>query len=193
MPLRLPRAAAITVAMLSLSAGAHLLAGGTLPAPLIMAGLTVLTLLPVMLISRARIAGPVMAVMLGLSQLVLHEAFVRFSAASAFSPAPVGHVHDLAALAQVPAVLAGGASAADPGTLMLVLHAVATALTALMLAKGEAALWALSAWLRPLVRLLVAALVPASPTLEPFFIAFLPRRWRSLRLPALRGPPAAAL
>ena len=36
---------------------------------------------------------------------------------------------------------------------MLVAHIVATAACALLLTKGEDALWALAAWLRPLVRL----------------------------------------
>ena len=49
-PFRLPRAAALTAAMFTLAAGAHVFAGGTLPEPGIAAGLWALTLAPVWVI-----------------------------------------------------------------------------------------------------------------------------------------------
>jgi hypothetical protein len=75
---------------------------------------------------------------------------------------------------------------------MLGLHIVATLVTVLLLAKGEAALWALAAWLRPLRG------IAAVPFLFPAAVAVpVPRRamarlWRVDRRQPLRGPPAAA-
>jgi hypothetical protein len=78
---------------------------------------------------------------------------------------------------------------------MLVAHILATAGCALLLAKGEDALWALAAWLRPLVRLpeaiapdaVAAPAVPGAPPVFPF------RPWRNLRQDSRRGPPSAVV
>ena len=84
----------------------------------------------------------------------------------------------------------GERGAAVPGALMVALHAAATLATALVLGKGEAAVWALAAWLRPLVRILAAVAIPEWPHLSAPAAVVIPFRWRNLRLPALRGPPA---
>ena len=78
---------------------------------------------------------------------------------------------------------------------MLLAHLVATAACALLLTKGEDALWALAAWLRPLVRLPeaiapdagAAPAVPGQPPVSPF------RPWRNLRQDSRRGPPSAVV
>ena len=78
---------------------------------------------------------------------------------------------------------------------MLAAHALATLGCALLLAKGEAALWALAGWLRPLAGL------PVTVTLddvEPVFAVFptpaAPHRpWRNLRQDSRRGPPSAVV
>ncbi len=75
---------------------------------------------------------------------------------------------------------------------MVVLHIVAAALTTLMLTKGEAALWALAAWLRPQFRLLEAVFLRPLRTIPVRDPGFVPLRTGSLRLPTLRGPPEAA-
>ena len=76
---------------------------------------------------------------------------------------------------------------------MLAAPVLATALTALMLARGEAALWSLAAWLRPLVRQsTVTALPPVGITLAakqdplPLLTQYL------VTLVPLRGPPVPA-
>ena len=118
--------------------------------------------------TRLKLNFPAMAGLLGAGQLVLHNAFTVFSgpapgAASepAASPAP----HHLGP-ASLPVGGAGefAVSGLDSqlsslSLLMLAGHALATLLCALLLARGEAALWALAAWLRPLLRLPV----PAAP------------------------------
>lgn len=187
-PFRFPRASAFTAAMFALAAGAHVLAGGSLPEPAIFAGLVALMLAPVMILAKVRITAPVMAGLLGAGQLVLHEAFNALSVSAGFTPAAGGHLHGAGPVALSAAGLMPEHAAA-PGTLMLILHAAATLATALVLARGEAAAWALAAWLRPLVRILTAVVIPDWPNLPAPHLIVVPSRWRNLRLPALRGPP----
>jgi hypothetical protein len=143
-----------------------------------------------MILAQTKITAPVMMVLLGAGQLALHQAFDAFTVSAAFIPTASGHLHGQA----VAGTLASGplmtAHTAAPGALMLALHALATLATALILARGEAAVWALAAWLRPLVRLLAALVLPAMPEVPAPPVVFVPSRWRSLRLPARRGPPS---
>ncbi|WP_138444868.1 hypothetical protein [Sinomonas susongensis] len=189
---RLSRAVVIAAATVFLAAGAHVAGGGILPDPLIVAGILALVALAVMTLTGRKIRPWLMLAVLGTGQFGLHEVFGALSdsasAPSALSPS-AEHVHVLAALSApgIPGHLHGGSNS----TSMLVAHAIATVLTALLLARGEAALWALLAWLRPLVRLLVAASPLPRPTAPAFTEEALPRAWRSLRLPARRGPPSA--
>ena len=187
-PFRFPRAVTFTAAMFALAAGAHVMAGGSLPEPAIVAGLVALTLAPMMILAKIRITAPVLAVLLGASQLVLHEAFNALSVSTGFTPVAGGHLHGTVQLPASADVLMPQHAAAS-GLLMLVLHTAATLATALVLARGEAAVWALAAWLSPLVRILSALLIPAWPELPVQDLLVVPSRWRSLRLPALRGPP----
>lgn len=189
-PFRFPRAVAFTAAMFALAAGAHVLAGGVLPQPAILTGLVALVLLPVMMLAKIRINTPVTAFLLTAGQLVLHEAFSALSVSQSFAPVAGEHVHAAGPLA---AVAGGGAAehfhAADP--LMLVLHGLATIATAVVLARGEAAVWALAAWLRPLIRILAAVFLPDLPQLPAPRVPVFGALWRSLRLPTRRGPPYA--
>lgn len=188
-PFRLPRAVAFSAAMLALAAAAHVLGGGVLPQPAILAGIVALVLAPITILSKTRITAPVMIGLLGSSQLVLHWAFDAFSVSTEFTPSPGTHVHG------EPPLSPGGPAlmpehALVPAALMLALHAAATLATALVLARGEAAVWALAAWLRPLVRILAALAIPEWPQPAAPAAVVIPFRWRNLRLPALRGPPA---
>jgi len=190
-PFRFPRAFAFTVAMFALAAGAHVLARGVMPQPAIVAGLFALVLLPVMVLAKTRVNSPVMAGLLIGGQLLLHEAFTTLSASSGFTPVPGTHLHPGGPLgAEAVAAAPEHLHATDP--LMLVLHAVATVATALVLARGEAAVWALAAWLRPLIRILTAVLLPDWPQLPAPRRLNVVLRAAFLRLPALRGPPRAA-
>jgi hypothetical protein len=188
-PLRFPRAVAVTASMFFLAAGAHVLAGGALPAPGILVGLVALTLAAVMILTRVKLTAPTMLALLGTSQLALHEAFAVLSVTGNVAPASgQQHLHNVVLeLSSAVALMPG--HAAEPGVSMLVLHAAATVVTALILARGEAALWALAAWLRPLIRLLAALVIPPRPRLLAPAVVFIPSRWRNLRRPSLRGPP----
>ena len=92
-PFRFPRAVAFTAAMFALAAGAHMLAGGSLPGPAIVAGLVALVLAPVMMLAKIRVTAPVMAGLLGAGELVLHEAFGAFSVSAGFIPVAGRHLH----------------------------------------------------------------------------------------------------
>ena len=204
-PFHALRSAMVGLTVLSLAAGAHTLAGGQLPSPGILLALLALTGLASTTATRLKLNLPALAGLLGAGQLVLHEAFTAFSA-PALTPAPAGALSgpagDLAHHAGPVPFAAGlesplAASGLDPGhsLLMLAGHAVATLLCAVLLARGEAALWALAAWLRPLLRLPApvtpdAVAVPAA-TIWPAESVPLP--WRNLRRDCRRGPPAAVV
>ena len=184
-----------------LAMAAHLHGGGTLPAPVALAVLVALAALGAGTLTSSRLgAGGVLAT-LGLAQLVGHYALTILSAPfHPMSAHTVGRhagqqmqamslTHDghaaMGGMSGMPGMTSG-----HDGAVMLWAHVVATALTALVVLYGEAALWSLWEALAP--RLVpgappvlrvgalrvapVGALVVAIPTV--------PFRWRSLR-----GPP----
>lgn len=197
-PFHFLRSSAVATVILSLAAGAHLAGGGELPAPAILLAVLALTALGSTTATRLRLGFPAMAALLGGGQLALHKLF------TAFGPAAVGAAPTTAAPHE--AHLAGaellapaathlhGADAAS-GPLMLAAHALATLGCAILLGKGEAALWALAAWLRPLAalpRAVAPAAVPPALAGFPTFAAPL-RPWRNLRQDSRRGPPSAVV
>ncbi|WP_045729947.1 hypothetical protein [Pseudarthrobacter chlorophenolicus] len=197
-PFHLVRASALATGILTLAAGAHVAGGGQLPAPGILLAILALTGLASTAATRLKLSFPAMAGLMGGGQLALHELFATFSVSSLPSgpvAAHAGHQHGVPSLPPDLLALAGHVDPADPasGSLMLAAHALATLGCALLLAKGEAALWALAGWLRPLAGLpapLVfndAGPVPAAlpPTAAPL------RPWRNLRQDSRRGPPSA--
>jgi hypothetical protein len=190
-PFRLARAAVVAGSTVLLAAAAHTAGGGALPDPLIFVGLLALTLLPAAWLCGRRVRPAAVLALLGTGQFVLHSAFDALSTAAAvsqFSPA-AGHVHVLGTL-PAGGVPAHGAHLNGESPAMLLAHALATLAVGLLLARGEAALWALLAWLSPLVRLLLLPALHPAPTVPAFAPQPLARLWRSLRLPSLRGPPA---
>ena len=196
-PFHFLRAAAVSAGILTLAAGAHVLGGGDLPGPGILLAVLALTGLAATTATRFRLNVAAMTALLGAGQLALHEIFTAFSApglATGALAADGHHASGAAAPAMGSAAHLHGTDSAE-GTLMLMAHIVATAACALLLAKGEDALWALAAWLRPLVRLPeaiapdagTAPAVPGPPPVSPF------RPWRNLRQDSRRGPPSAVV
>src|SRR5450830_1188578 len=188
----------VATTIVALAAAAHVLAGGELPIPGILAAILALTGLAATAATRLKLNPVAMSGLLGTGQVVLHEAFSAFSGpaieADGGSPAPAHHPG--------PALIPHPAGHLDHHELdsglalwMFAGHALATLICALPLARGEAALWALAAWLRPLVRL--PEPVPVPPTAarvlplrdEPA----LPLPWRNLRRDCRRGPPRAVV
>ena len=203
-PFHALRSAMVALTVLSLAAGAHTLAGGQLPSPGILLALLALTGLASTTATRLKLNLPALAGLLGAGQLVLHEAFTAFSG-PALSPALAGAVSGPGDLAHhvgpVPLPAGIGSTLAAPGPdsglslLMLAGHALATLLCAVLLARGEAALWALAAWLRPLLRL-PAPVTPdavAVPAAAGWPAESAPLPWRNLRRDCRRGPPAAVV
>jgi hypothetical protein len=195
-PFHLLRSSTLAGVVLSLAAGAHTAGGGQLPAPGIMLAVLALTALASTALTRLRLNLPAIGALLGTGQLTLHEVFALFSTPAlplGSGAGPPGHRHGITPLPELVAV--HGQLPAETGSaqLMLAAHLVATLGCALLLARGEAALWALAAWLRPLAGLPVPAPPDAVP---PVYAAFPPpavhrRPWRNLRQDSRRGPPSA--
>lgn len=191
-PFRFLRTGLIGSIILGFAAGGHLAVGGELPPPAILTALCALTILPVAILTRVRLSLPALAGLLGAGQLCLHWAFCALSGTSTAAPllsGHAGHVPLAPAPETVSAIVSTHAAASD--WQMLAAHTMAILGTALVLARGERALWALAAWLRPLVQLPAATVVQPlrapSPRSSP---NVRPRGLPCLRLPSRRGPPA---
>lgn len=195
-PFHALRSAMLATATVTLAAGAHVLAGGQLPVPGVLLAVLTLTCLATTAATRLRLKPAALTGLLGAGQWMLHELFsalgpVAGPAGSALAPHHAGaftaplpaaplHPHDL----DSPLALA-----------MLTGHAVATLACALLLAKGEQALWSLAGWLRPLVRL-PAPVTPdavVAPALTGWPADAAPLPWRNLRRDCRRGPPAVVV
>lgn len=196
-PFRLLRSSIIASTSLCLASAAHTAAGGTLPEPLIFTAMIALTLLASTVVSRWKL-GPVSILgILALSQLSLHQCFewFAFSPMTGASSTPHQHQHG-SALAELPAMLpAHSAHSADSAGLgMLLAHVIATIIVGLMVARGESVLWALGDWLRPLLRLLMPAVLPVPR--QPAAASAPTERakpQRFLRAARWRGPPPTGL
>jgi hypothetical protein len=194
-PFHLLRASAMATAILTLAAGAHVAGGGALPAPAVMLAVLALTALGSTTATRLRLGFPFVAALLAGGQLALHEVLTAFSIpAAAESSAAAAHGSHLSGAAALPPVLDhihGAGATSRP--LMLAAHILATLGSALLLAKGEDALWALAAWLRPLMALPRPAVYDDGPAplapVAPFAVPLRP--WRNLRQDSRRGPPSA--
>jgi hypothetical protein len=196
-PFRLLRTAAVATSVLSLAAGAHLLGGGQLPPVPLMGACMALVVLCAVLLTGRKIPVPVMAGVLVAGQGILHETFTVLSPSGPPAAASAAHVHHGSPGAPAPS--AGpelhGHLTADFDPPMLGLHIAATLVTlvtAMLLARGEEALWALAAWLRPLRGLSAVRILFPSPVAAPVPSRAMARRWRILHRQPPRGPPAAA-
>ncbi|WP_248762764.1 hypothetical protein [Pseudarthrobacter sp. SSS035] len=197
-PFHFLRAASLSAGILTLAAGAHVAGGGDLPAPGILLAVLALTVLAATTATRLRLNFPAMLGVLGAGQFILHEAFTVFSSAGTAVGTAASGLHNAHRAGAAAPVFVATGHVHDPGSagfLMLLTHALATGACALLLARGEAALWALAAWLRPLVRLPEAVTPDAgTPRAVPGPPAVLPLRpWRNLRQHSRRGPPSAVV
>lgn len=196
-PFHALRSGAISLVIVLLAAGAHVIGGGELPTTVVLLALVALTGLAATLATRFKLNLTAMTALLGTSQLVLHEAFTALSPVAATAQVNAHHAaaEPLTPLlyTATPHVHELGTTA---GTVMLIGHILATIGSAVILAKGEDALWQLGAWLRPLVALPTLLFRPdagASPIAVGAPDVFLPRPWRNLRQDSRRGPPAVVV
>lgn len=179
------RAGAVAASVVGLAAGAHLAGGGELPGPGLLLAVVVVLAAVTLLLAGRRFTWPVLAGLLGTGQFVLHEVFEQCSGPSA---TVVGHGHHQTL---VPALDAGAATASGSPA-MTVAHVAATVVATVLLLHGEALVWSLWAWLRPLVRVLLDLLGPAVGILARFPTTTVPRpRSVVARRVRRRGPPGA--
>ena len=200
---RIARAAAFGVATLTLATGAHILAGGALPSLMVLASLTLpLTMAAAVLTSRR--CGPLLLLgSLAGAQVLLHEALMAFAVHSPADLASdrLGARHGAHALLSSP-ISAHPTSAMDsvmggipmPGAggwsvTMTAAHVVATVVTALVLARGEQALWQLVSRLLPTLPC-IPRLLSCGPRQAPVLLS-VPALRPSLGSggSGLRGPP----
>ena len=189
--LRVFRTVAITAVIVGLAATAHVAGGDEPPRPLGIAGLALVTAYVCAWVVRRRLSLVAITVLLGVGQWLLHHAFELLQA-PACAPVAADHAghagHAPASGGCLTEAAAGGALAtahAAPSWAMLAAHAVATAVTALLLATGERAVWALCA-------LLVGAAARAAAAGSPRRLAgSAPHAGHGAAAPAApRRPPA---
>lgn len=188
------RAAMFATAAVALAAWAHVLSGGQLPGAGILTAVVALTGLACTAATRLHLKFPAASALLGAGQVALHEAFTVFGGTVPGVPAAGSHHHGAAVFpAGTPMQLHPHEVDSTLGQLMLAGHALATLACALLLARGEDALWSLAAWLRPLTELPSPVLpdAVAAPAAVYWPADSAPRPWRNLRPDSRRGPPAA--
>jgi hypothetical protein len=206
---RLFRSLLVTACVVSLAAGAHVIGGGALPDPALVAVLAALSLIPVTLLAGRRLSAPVIGSVLAGGQLVLHGAFEMFSISMSCAPATGSTMGSASAhagagmthAANLPHCLPAGSGQILPHMIdagvtpgMFAAHILATTATVILLVKGEVAFWQLLAWLRPLTRLPDAVPVlrwPEVPSYQDDVPA--PLVWRNLSADPRRGPPTSRL
>ncbi len=190
------RSAVVTAFVLGIAAAAHTGAGGHLPPLPILTLLAVLVMAPVTALSRRRLSLPVLGGILATGQGILHLAFNALSGPGAHCrPAGItAHSHHQPEV--VPDCVREGATGIAEAVSfgvgsagMTTAHVLATALTAMFLARAEAALWQLRAWLRPLTHRLQPASLPGTFTVPTPVPASRPWPVPATRVTAPRGPP----
>lgn len=171
---------------LVLAAGAHLVGGAELPSATVLSVVGLVVGLVAVTLTARRCRLPVLLAVLGVEQVLLHEAFgASASVASGCGTGSTGH-HAMAAACWSTPMTTG---AMEPmGWSMLLGHAIATLLTAWLLARGEAWCWRV---VDQVVRAASAAPAPwpgarARVHTTPFALALQGRHF----VPAApRGPP----
>ncbi|WP_323960226.1 hypothetical protein GC088_01845 [Arthrobacter sp. JZ12] len=189
---RMLRSTATAAVVFFLAAGAHLAGGAALPGLHILAALAVSTLLAVTVLARKKLSLAAVLGILGLGQLVLHEAFTTLTTtAAACVPTSRGHFGPQQVHCQ-PVGLMEHAHAFSlfDSPMMLAAHAAAVVVTALMLHYGETAIELALQWFRPLAAL--PRILPTIPVADLPPVPEVPTRRYSAPLLAvspLRGPP----
>ena len=189
-PLRIPRALAVAGTVLSLAAAAHVSAGGELPAPPVLAALAALATLAVAPLTGTKMTAPVLPGYLLAGQFALHQGLSAMSgpAVSVARPGAHGHYGRILPVPG-PSEALQVMPAADPAGAMLGLHVLATLATSLVLARTEASLWALAAWLRILIEPPVPGGLPPVVRLAVIGAKRAARRGTALGQVPARGPP----
>lgn len=154
-----------------------------MPGPFLLGAVAVVLVAVCLLLAGRRFGLPVLSALLGGGQVALHAVF---DACSGPVPTLVGAGHHGALVLGGP-VAAGGTSAPPA---MTCAHVAATVLAVLALRHGEDLLWSTWAWLRPVVRVLLALVrfVAARVAPVPVLRSSRPRSVVARRV-RRRGPP----
>lgn len=193
-PARLFRAAVVSAVVFTLSTGAHVIGGGTLPHAHIVLALTTVTMLACTAGIRHALRLPVAITVLCAGQFMLHHAFELLRTAAACVPVSP-HLrhwpdHAFTSCTTGPLAIQQPAEGSGASVVMSTAHLAATVTTAVVITRGEEALNATAAWLRPLFAALRLAGFPP--------LSWATRFVQGRRLiatpfvvsPPLRGPPA---
>ncbi|MUK00835.1 hypothetical protein GM708_02175 [Vibrio cholerae] len=179
--------------ILSVSATSHVLAAGHLPAVGVMVLFGVLLLLPTLLLARRVLTLRSALGAMGAGQVLLHHLFAMTAvpAVCRTSSAMPDH-HAAFELACAPTTTEQMNAGSGPA--MILFHGVATVLLAVAVARCDAALEFLRAWLRPLLAMPTLPPPASAPPREapdaPTPVAPLSVH---AAVPTLRGPPALVL
>lgn len=141
--LRLARASAWATAALGLSAGAHVAGGGALPSSGAAALIAVALLWCGLLLTQWRLGRVALTLSLGASQLLLHTVLTATEATAATCAATGSH-HAVISCMGGAAPMPHEASAG-----MALTHTIAAVLLALVLARGEDAIWCVARLIWP--------------------------------------------
>lgn len=197
--LRFARALVVASVVVALACGAHVLGGGSLPAPVVVAALVALVLAGAVVLTGRRIGVLAAVVALSAAQLALHSALSVFEGFGCAALVPsgqhagMGHAAHAAYLATTGCGAAVGHATLMPmfgAWAMVAAHGLAVVACALVVAGADRALEWLAAWLRPLVERYGAVSLPAWAEL-PVAVeheSFERQTWRGV-VP-LRGPPS---
>lgn len=173
-----------------LAAGAHVLGGGTLPAAETSTALIALVLLAVVVILGHRISMAGMAAVVGIGQVLLHQALGLLSQETPCAASAHGTRQHAGPAVACPVDAHEALMHADPGTAMPAAHVLAAAVTAALLSRAEAALCRLLDWFRPLTQALhpVTISLPGPPR-RACGSGPVATPWRNHRAGGIRGPP----
>lgn len=183
---RLVRSVLVASLVVALAAGAHVLGGGHLPGPALLAAVAAVVLAAAAVATARPLGRTTALVLLGAGQLLLHQVFEAVH--GCVVPSAVAATSHAAHLGAVTSGSVACEPAVPPSSSMLAAHAAATAVTALLLASTERAAAVVLGWL---VRALPQrpSPLPARRPLPLLLVLPRPRAAALLRAVRRRGPP----
>lgn len=184
--LRAGRVLAFAGSAIAVGSAAHVAGGGEVPVAGMVFSLPLVAIAVNPLATRRR-GLPALGLAMAGVQVLLHVAFLAADGH--------GRCEPVGAHGHTTGVRCGEMTSMSPSAGMLAAHVLAAALLVLVLARGEAAVWALADWVAFRVRRRLAALPAPRPGSAPSPLLFLtvPQlRDRPARAQRRRGPPVAA-
>jgi hypothetical protein len=180
----------VTGAVCLVAAGAHILGGGTLPSGEASMALAALVMAAVTLVPGRRFSLGTITALLGIGQVLLHEALSLHTRGAACGNVLTSGKHHPPQAATCLTPGEGLFLHSDPALAMVLAHLLGAAVTAVLLGRAEAVLWQLAAWFQPLAQALQPVDIGrAGMPLVGAGSCSIPSPWRH-RGNDNRGPPA---